>query len=130
MFILNNINGVIVNGYDTDTVTQHGFALCDLSCDMREGVFGVSAKKKKKVKIQITLRRYILIRNLAIFCSVLQYPLISYAGSECPDQTARKRSLIRAFAAPICPKSRFQMARRVLLRAYSYGVISNIATKQ
>ena len=50
MFIPNNINGVIVNGYDTDTVTQHGFALYDLSCDMREGVFGVNAKKKKKKK--------------------------------------------------------------------------------
>ena len=35
------------------------------------------------------------------------------ADSEGPDQTARMRRLIWAFAVRICPKTRFRMARPV-----------------
>ena len=37
--------------------------------------------------------------------------MILFADSEGPDQTARMRSLIRAFAVRICPKTCFRMAR-------------------
>ena len=37
--------------------------------------------------------------------------MILLAGSEGPDQSARKRRLIRAFAVRICSKTRFRMAR-------------------
>ena len=37
--------------------------------------------------------------------------MILLADSEGPDQTARMRRLIRAFAARICPKNSFRMAR-------------------
>ena len=37
--------------------------------------------------------------------------MILQADSEGPDQTARMRSLIRAFTVRICPKTRFRTAR-------------------
>ena len=37
--------------------------------------------------------------------------MILLADSESPDQTARMRSLIRAFAVRLCPRARFRMAR-------------------
>ena len=37
--------------------------------------------------------------------------MILSAGSKGPDQTARMRSLVRAFAVRICPRTRFRMAR-------------------
>ena len=37
--------------------------------------------------------------------------MIMFTDSEGPDQTARMRRLIRAFAFRICPKTHFRMVR-------------------
>ena len=46
------------------------------------------------------------------FCSpsIHCYTMILLANSEGPDQTARMRRLIWAFAVRVCPKTRFRMA--------------------
>ena len=49
--------------------------------------------------------------------------MILLADSKGPDQTARKRRLIWAFALRICPKTRFRTVRpiesRLLVRLYN-----------
>ena len=48
-------------------------------------------------------------------CLYIQYyPMVLLADSEGPDQTARMRSLIWAFAVRISPKTRFRMVKRDL----------------
>ena len=42
--------------------------------------------------------------------------MIQLADSEGPDQTARKRSLIRTFAVRICPKMPEDIARLINVR--------------
>ena len=42
---------------------------------------------------------------------LMQYPMILFADSEGPNQTARMRRLIWAFAVCICHKTRFRMER-------------------
>ena len=44
--------------------------------------------------------------------------MILSADSESPDQTARMRRLIWAFAVRICPKTRFRMARPICQKKY------------
>ena len=48
-----------------------------------------------------------LVRAFALHWNILQYPMILFADNEGPDQTARMRRLIWAFAVLICPKTRF-----------------------
>ena len=44
--------------------------------------------------------------------------MILLTDSEGPDQTARMRSLIWAFAVRICPKTRFRMSQRISYRPF------------
>ena len=60
-----------------------------------------------------------LIQAVALHCNALLYPRILFVDSECPDQTARMRRLIRAFAVRICPKTRFRMARPTVHVSYT-----------
>ena len=46
--------------------------------------------------------------------------MILFTDSEGPDQTARMRKLIWAFAARICPKTRFRLARPTCYGSYNY----------
>ena len=41
--------------------------------------------------------------------------MILFTDSKGPDQPAHPRSLIRAFAVRICPKTRFRMTRPILV---------------
>ena len=53
-----------------------------------------------------------IIRACTLRSYILQYSMILLVDSEGPDQTARMRRLIWAFAGRICPeKTRFRMAR-------------------
>ena len=55
-------------------------------------------------------------------CSLLKHsihPMIPFEDSKCPDQTVWMRRLIWAFAARICPKTRFRIARPVY-RLFTY----------
>ena len=69
----------------------------------------------QNVQIQIILRmskassRPLLI--FYTFCS----PMFLFADSEGPDQAARMRSLIWAFAVRICPKTCFRMGRPIYI---------------
>ena len=65
---------------------------------------------------------YGLMRTFAILCYVLQVPVIPYVDCEGPDQTARMRRLIWAFAVRIRPKTCLHTARPVLRgnRTYTY----------
>ena len=49
--------------------------------------------------------------------------MILLADSEGPDQTARMRRLIWAFAVRICPKTRFRVARQEMLQSYSSSMV-------
>ena len=60
-----------------------------------------------------------LIRAFYLHCYILQNPMILAADSEGPDQTARMRSLIWAFALRICPKTRFRVARPIYSCMYN-----------
>ena len=52
-----------------------------------------------------------IIQVFVLHSYILLYPMILLADSEGPDQTALMRSLILVFAARVCPKRRFRMAR-------------------
>ena len=52
------------------------------------------------------------IRAFALHCYILWCPLILLADSKDPDQTARMRRLILAFAVRMCPKKHFRMAKK------------------
>ena len=56
---------------------------------------------------------YIQALSTKITGQVPVYPMILCADDEGPDQTARMRSLIWAFAVRICPKTRFRMAQTI-----------------
>ena len=65
----------------------------------------------QNAQIHIILRmRKISFGHLLSIHTFLYYPMILFAGSEGPDQTARMRRLIWAFAVRICSKTRFCMA--------------------
>ena len=58
---------------------------------------------------------------------MLQYPMIVLADSDGPEQTARMRSLIWAFAVRIYRKIRFRISRSISL--YMYREKSPISIK-
>ena len=51
-----------------------------------------------------------LIRAFTLCWNILWYPMILFADSVCPDQTAQIRRLILTFAVRICQKTCFRMA--------------------
>ena len=61
----------------------------------------------QNVQIQIIM----CMRKVSSGPYALYYPIILLADREYPDQTARMRRLIWAFAVRICTKIRFSMAR-------------------
>ena len=64
------------------------------------------------------LRMCSLIRAFALHWYIPWYPVILLADSEGPDQTARMRSLIWAFAVRKCPKHVFTWRGPVLRDLY------------
>ena len=72
--------------------------------------------------------------SIETFYSIQWYTMIFFfffffifAGSEGPNQTARMRRLIWAFAFRICPKTRFRMAQPILYNTnYTLKPMSNL----
>ena len=77
------------------------------------------------MQIHIILHMRSLIRAFVLHWTILLYPMILFADGEGPDQTARMRSLIWAFAVRICPKIRFRIARPIHLRLAVYCNVYN-----
>ena len=50
----------------------------------------------------------------------LKYPMIRLADRKCPDQTARMRRLIWAFAVCFCPKTHFRIVRLIYHPTWSW----------
>ena len=66
-----------------------------------------------KMRTQILLRMRKVSSGHLLHLNILQYPMILLADSVDPDQTARMRRLIWAFAVRICQKMRFRVARPI-----------------
>ena len=64
-------------------------------------------KHAQTAQIPIILRMNKVALAFALHSYILLYPIILFAGSEGPDQTAHLRSLIWALAVCICPKDMF-----------------------
>ena len=66
----------------------------------------------ERIHIILHMRKS-LIQTFSRHWNILLYPMILFADSERPDQTARIRRLISAFALRVCPKTRFRMAQLI-----------------
>ena len=66
---------------------------------------------KRKSAFEYSKNVQILIRAFTLHWNILLYSVILFADSEGPDQTARMRRLIWAFAVCICSNTRFLIAR-------------------
>ena len=58
------------------------------------------------------------IQAFALHSYIMKYPMIMLKDSEVPDQIARMRRLIWAFAVRICMKTHFHMTRSICLSIF------------
>ena len=60
----------------------------------------------------------------------LSCPMIRLEDNEDPDQTARMRRLVWAFAVRICTKTRFRLARPIYLNESTKVVLGNTSKNE
>ena len=71
-----------------------------------------------------------IIQAFALHLYILKDRVILLAKSEGPDQTARMRRLVWAFAVRICLKTCFRMSRPILYLRTMYDVVLNTSLFQ
>ena len=70
--------------------------------------------------VQILMRMFSLTLAFVLHSYILLYPMILLTDREGPDQTARMRRLIWAFAVRICLKTRFRIAGPIFITCIPY----------